>query len=332
MNEFFRRLRYLLNRQRFDRELESDMRFHREMSAQAGRANFGNTLRLREEAREEWGWIWIDRIRQDLHYGFRVMARSPGFTITAVLVLALGVGINVAAFNLFDMVALKPLPVRDPKSLVRLERRSPNDYSSEMAYPSFLFYREHAKTLSAAMAVLGVPPMRIDDDMVGASSSFVTPDYFTQLGTHAAYGRTFDPAIEGASDAQPSAVISYGLWQQRFAGDPNVIGRRIRLNKKPVTIVGVTPYTLATLGGQYPDIWLPMPQQPYFVEGSKVLSDFNDSSVRMWGRLAPGVSAQTARAGTRVVDERIAAAASKRRLGQGIRAEFARRASAGNAA
>ena len=294
MNELFRRLRYLLNRRRFDRELESDMQFHREMSAQTGGTNFGNVLRLREEARDAWGWTWIDRIRQDLHYGFRIMARSPGFTITAVLVLALGVGINVAAFNVFDMVALKALPVREANSLVRLERRSPTAYTSEMAYPSFLFYREHAKTLSAAMAVLGVPPMQVDDDAVAASSSFVTPNYFTELGTQAAYGRTFDPAIEGAPDSHPAAVISYGLWQRRFAGDPNVVGRTIRLNNKPVTIVGVTPYALATLGGQYPDIWLPVRQLPYFVDGSKVLDDFNDSSVRMWGRLAPGVSARMA--------------------------------------
>jgi predicted permease len=270
------------------------MEFHREMAAAAGRRNFGNVTQLREQAREAWGWTWLDRLGQDLHYGLRIMARSPGFTITAVLVLAVGIGINVAAFNLFDMVALKALPVRDPESLVRLERRSPNAYTSEMAYPSFLFYREHARTLSAAIAVLGVPPMQIDDDLAGTSSSFVTANYFAQLGTRAAYGRVFDPTVEDAPGAQPSLVIGNGLWQRRFAGDPTVIGRTIRLNRKPVTIIGVTPYALATLGGQNPDIWLPMPQQPYFIDNSKVLTDFNDSSVRMWGRLAPGVSAKMA--------------------------------------
>jgi len=294
MREFFRRVRYRLNRRQWDAELEADMEFHREMAAGAGRQNFGNTTQLREQAREAWGWTWIDRLAQDLHYGFRIMARSSGFTITAVLVLAVGIGINVAVFSLFDMVALKSLPVRNPESLVRLERRSPNAYTSEMAYPSFLFYSEHAKTLLTAIAVLGVPPMQIDDDLVGTSSSFVTPNYFTQLGTRAAYGRMFDPAVEDAPGAQPSVALSYGLWQRRFAGDPTVIGRTIRLNKKPVTIVGVAPYALATLGGQGPDIWLPMPQQPYFMDGSKVLTDFNDSSVRMWGGLARGVSAKTA--------------------------------------
>ena len=177
---------------------------------------------------------------------------------------------------------------------MRLEWRSPNAYTSEMAYPSFLFYREHAKTLSAAMAVLGVPAMQIDDDMERVRSSFVTANYFTELGTPATYGRMLDPAVDEALDGPPVMVISYGLWQRRFAADPTVIGRTIHLNKKPVTIVGVTPYALATLGGQHPDIWLAMAQQPYFIDGSKVLNDFNDSSVRMWGRLARGATAKTA--------------------------------------
>ncbi len=89
-------------------------------------------------------------------------------------------------------------------------------------------------------------------------------------------------------------VISYELWQRRFAGDPGVIGRSVTLNKKPVTIVGVTPYALATLGGQHPDLWLPIAQQPYMVDNSQVLHDFDKSIVRMWGKLAPGVTAHAA--------------------------------------
>jgi predicted permease len=294
MNEFLRRLGYLLSRRRFDRELESDMQFHREMAAREGRNNFGNVLQLREEAREAWGWTWIDRLGQDLRYGVRVMLRSPGFTLVAMMVLAIGIGVNVAAFSLFDMLALKPLPVPNADTLVRLERRSPNAYSSEMAYPSFLFYRDHARTLSAAMAVLGVPPMQIESDLQGTSTSFVTANYFTELGTRARIGRMLNPALDDSTGAPPVTVITYGLWQRRFAGDPTVIGRTIHLNKKPVTIVGVAPYSIATLGGQLPDIWLPMVQQPYFIDGSRILNDFDDSSVRMWGRLAPGASANGA--------------------------------------
>jgi predicted permease len=294
MGELFRRLRYLLHRRRFDAELENDIEFHREMAARQGIRTMNNTLRIREQAREAWGWTWLDRLIQDLRFGARILARSPGFTVMAVLVLAIGIGVNVSAFTFFDMAALKPLPVRDPGSLVRLERRSPNAYTSEMSYPSFAFYRDHAKTLSAAIGVLGVPPMEIDQDVQPTSVSFATPNYFSELGTTPALGRLLDPAQDANPSAAPVAVIAYGLWQRRFGGDPSVIHRVIHLNNKPVTIVGITPYAFASLGGQTPDIWLPIAQQPYLVEGSHVLTDGTDSGLRMWGRLAPGITAKTA--------------------------------------
>jgi predicted permease len=294
MGEIFRRIRYLINRRRFDAELESDMEFHREMAARAGRSNFGNTLRMREQAREAWGWTWLDRLAQDVRYGLRILARTPGFTLMAVLVLAIGIGVNVAAFTVFDLVALEQLPVRDPGSLVRLERRSPTAYTDEMPYTSLLFYEKNAKTLSAAMGVLGVPPMQVDDDPQPASASFVTPNYFAQLGTPAGYGRLFDPSRDAAPDAAPGVVLSHGFWQRRFGADPSVVGRTIHLNKKPATVIGVLPYAFASLGGQRPDIWLTMGQQPYFVEGSHALTDPGESAIRMWGRLAPGVSTKAA--------------------------------------
>jgi predicted permease len=223
----------------------------------------------------------------------------------AVLVLAIGIGVNVAAFSVFDMVALKPLPVSAADRIVRLERRSPNNYTSEMAYPSFLFYREHAKTLSAAMAVLGVPPMQVDDDLQPASASFVTANYFTELGTRAAYGRMFDPTLDDGPDAPPVVVLSYGLWQRRFGGDPTLIGHVIHLNKKPAAVVGITPFAFASLGGQHPDVWMPIAQQPYFIERSKVLQDWTNSSVRMWGRLAPGVKAEMTEQELRILTDEL---------------------------
>ncbi|HUN86579.1 MAG TPA: ABC transporter permease [Terracidiphilus sp.] len=294
MGELFRRIKYLLNRRRMDAELESDMEFHREMVARAGRNNFGNSLRIREQAQEAWGWTWLDRLRQDLSYASRILARSPGFTGMAVLVLAIGIGVNVSAFSLFNMVALKPLPVRDADRIVRLERRSPNNSTSEMPYTSLKFYEKHAKTLSAVIGVLGVPPLQVDEDVQPASASFVTPNYFTELGTPAALGRMIDPRRDGEAGNAPVAVLSYGYWQRRFGSDPTVIGRTIHLNKKPVMIAGVTPYDFASLGGQHPDIWLPMAQQPYLIDGSKLLIDPSDSAVRMWGKLAPGVPAKAA--------------------------------------
>ncbi len=294
MGEIFRRIRYLIHRRRFDAELHSDMEFHREMAARAGRSNFGNTLRMREQAREAWGWTWLDRLVQDLRFGMRILSRSPGFTVVAILVLAIGIGVNVAAFSVFNMVALESLPVRNPDSLVRLERHSPNATTDGTPYSSLLFYEENAKTLSAVIGVLGVPPMQLDEDLKPASASFVTSNYFTELGTPAGYGRLFDPARDFAPDAPPAVVLSYGYWQRQFAGNPSIVGRTVHLNNKPATVIGILPYDFASLGGQRPDVWLPISQQPYFVEGSHVLTDPSDSAVRMWGRLAPGVSAKAA--------------------------------------
>jgi predicted permease len=293
MSEFFRRARYLLNRRRLDRELENDMEFHREMAARDGRKNFGNVLRLREESREAWGWTWIDRLLQDLRYGARMLGRSPGFTVTAVLVLAVGVGINVAAFSFFNVVMLQLLPIRNPETIVRLQRRSPEASTNVMSYPQMAFYRDHVKTLQAVMGTAGAR-LELNDDVQPVGGTFVTENYFTELGVRAAYGRLLDPVRDGAADAAPAAVLSYKFWQRRFGSDPSVVGRTIDLNKKVVTVVGITADDFIALANANPDVWLPISQLPFFVEGSKALTDVSAGTVEMWGRLAPGITATMA--------------------------------------
>jgi predicted permease len=293
MGELFRRLRYLLSRRRLDRELENDMEFHREMAAREGKKNFGNVLRLREESREAWGWTWIDRLLQDLGYGVRMLRRSPGFTLTAVLVLAVGIGVNVAAFSFFNVVMLQPLPIRDPETVVRLQRRSPDASTNVMSYPQMAFYRGHAKTLQAVMGTMG-ERIAVDDDMQPVGGTFITENYFTELGARAAYGRLLDPARDGAADSPPVVVLSYEFWQRRFGSDPSIVGRTIRLNKKSTTVVGVTADDFIALADAHPNLWLPISQVSYFVEGSKALTDAGLGSVEMWGRLAPKINATMA--------------------------------------
>src|SRR5689334_16543993 len=150
ISELGRRLWYLVQRRRLDRELADDMEVHRELAAlAAARGNgeatrFGSTLRWREEAREAWGWMWIDRLSQDLRYGARLLRRSPGFTIVAILMLTVGIGINIAAFGFFNLMVLRPLPVRDPGSLLKFSRQAPGNFADNFPYPAVAFYREHA--------------------------------------------------------------------------------------------------------------------------------------------------------------------------------------------
>ena len=203
MGELFRRIRYLINCRRLDAELENEMEFHREMAARAGNRNFGNVLRMKEQSREAWGWTWLDRFVQDLSYALRTLTHSPAFTVTAISILAIGIGVNVASFSLFNMMALQSLPARDPGSLVRLERRSPHNYTSEMPYTSAVFYGEHARSLRSMIAVLGIPPMQLNQDVQGTSASFVTANYFSELGTQPAIGRLFDPVIEKEQPLRP---------------------------------------------------------------------------------------------------------------------------------
>src|SRR6478672_9281384 len=153
MGEFFRRIYYLLNRSKLERELQIDIDFHREMLSSESRKDFGNPTLMRERSREAWGWGWLDRLAQDLHFGFRLLKKSPGLAATAIMVLALGIGVNVTAFNIIDVFYFRPLPVRDPNSLVRFTTEFPEGSTTEVAYPAATFYAEHTQSLSTMLAL-----------------------------------------------------------------------------------------------------------------------------------------------------------------------------------
>jgi predicted permease len=290
MTQLYRRLRYLLNRHRIERELVDEMAFHREMAARDGGRSFGNMLRLREEAREAWGWTWIDRLAQDLRYAFRMLRRSPGFTAIAMLMLAIGIGINVAVFGFLNAVVFSPLPVRDPGTLLRFERRAPQGFASELPYPEVAFLREHARTLAAVLAS-SAGSVRIDEGETPLKAHFVTANFFTELGAVPRLGRLLDPARDEQPGAEPVVVLSHGLWR-RFGADPSVVGRTVQLSGKTVTVVGVAPIAFSGLSLDSPDVWLPIVAHPYLVDGSRLLTEFSPkfSSVKMWGRLRPGMA------------------------------------------
>jgi len=293
---------------RMEKELDGELRFHFETQVadkinaglteaearRATRLEFGGLEQIKEDCRESRGTLWLVSIAQDLRFGARILAKSPGFSITAIVVLALGTGVCTLAFSLYNIAALQSLPVRDPATVVRIQRRSPGNINPGVPYASIAYYRDNANSLSAVMATMGAAPLVLNQDEERVSVTFVSSNYFSELGAAAATGRLFDAAHDDAASA-PVCVLSFRLWQRKFDGDPSIVGKAIRLGGKSATVIGVAAETFASLGTDNPDLWLPLLQHSYFVEGSKPLADPNFGGlIGMWGRLAPGVSRSSA--------------------------------------
>jgi predicted permease len=289
MLEFLRRLHFLLHRRRLDRELAGELEFHREMAAREGRA-FLHTLHVREQSRDAWGWAWLERFGQDLRFAARLLRRSPGFTLSAVLTLAIGIGVNVAAFGFLNMLFLRALPVRDPDSLLRILRRSPNQYASSFPYPEVAFFAGHGTRFSAVLAACD-SRLRMEGEAKPVTAAFVTSNYHSDLGATARLGRILHPARDPAPGGDPPVVLSYGFWRRHFGGDPTVVGRTVLLGGKAAYVVGVMAREFSGLLLETPDVWIPLQFHPEFVPGSRLLTDFSaDRGVIMWGRLLPGVT------------------------------------------
>jgi predicted permease len=293
---------------RMEKELDAELRFHFETQVadkiQAGlteaearratRLEFGGLEQVKEDCRESRGTLWLVSIVQDLRFGVRILAKSPGFSTTAVVVLALGIGVSTLAFSLYNIMALQSIPVRDPATLVRIQRRSPENITPGVPYASIAHYRDNAKSLSAVMATMGGAPMVLNQGEQRVSATFVSSNYFSELGGTAAIGRLFDAGRDDSASS-PACVLSYRLWQRRFEGDPSIVGKAVHLGGKPATVIGVASESFASLGTDDPDLWLPLLQHAYFVEGSKPLADPKfEGLIGMWGRLAPGVSIPSA--------------------------------------
>jgi len=298
-------LQRLFGIRRMERQLDSELRFHFESQVadkvrrglsetearRATRLEFGGLEQVKQECRESRGTLWLASIWQDLSFGARILARSPGFALTTILVLALGIGVNTLAFSLYNLLALQSIPVRDPKTLVSLQRRSPGNITPGIPWDSIVFYRDHAKTLSAVTATLGAPPLVLDRDEQRVNVNFVSANYFSELGPMVAAGRLFDAEREDSEGPEPVAVLSYRFWQRRYAGDASIVGKTIHLGGKPATVVGITSQSFANLGTGEPDLWLPLMQHAYFIEGSKPLGDPKfEGLIVAAARLAPGAT------------------------------------------
>ena len=208
----------------------------------AARRALGNTMLIREQAHEAWGWAPFERLAQDLRYALRQLRHAPGFTFTAVVILGLGIGAATAVFSLIDAALLKMLPVRHPEQLVELKNIDPHVDNDAFSYPTFKNLEKQSGALAGAVAFrkLHNIDVEIDGRSELAEGQLVSGSYFPVLGVKAIQGRSILPSDELAGAPDSVAVIGYDFWRTRFALDPGIVGKHVLLNNAPFTIIGVT--------------------------------------------------------------------------------------------
>ncbi|HEY3740218.1 MAG TPA: ABC transporter permease [Bryobacteraceae bacterium] len=294
--ELWRKLHYLVNRRRIERELGEELDAHRaEMGEHA--AGFGSSLKLREDSNEAWGFGWLDRLRQDIHYGMRVMRKSPAFTLTAIAILALGIGLNVTFFGFIDVIALRPLPVKDPDSIVLLWRASPSSQADNFSYSAFDFYRQHNRVFSSMWALCG-GDLKLESGE-NIKVRFVTPEFFGEMGHAPELGQFLS-----STSSAGSVVVSHRFWQRHLGGDPAVLHRTVRMNHYAAVIAGVAASDFVSVNPGDVDVWIPMTDQTLYIPGSKMLTDRSMTPLHVFARLLPGLSRQAAENGLKpIIDE-----------------------------
>jgi predicted permease len=259
---------------------------------------------LRRSTSAFWDALWLQRKRleedvvQDLRYGVRMLVAQPGFTVVAVLTLALGIGANTAIFTLADKVLIRALPVERPAELVTLARDGAGAPIA-FSYPMYADLRDRQRALSGLAAYFQQPFSLSDgvqtERLIG---QIVSGNYFAVAGVSPALGRFFLPDEDRTPGAHPVAVISDALWRRRFGADPAVLGKSVSLNGLVYTIVGVTPQTfVGTLRGTVNDVYVPMMMQAQAQPGrNNKLADRHSGWLRVFGRLGPGVTRSEAQA------------------------------------
>src|SRR5580693_5541875 len=261
----------LVKRDSMAREMEEEMRLHREASerellTEAARARggdgqaveaseeekrearyaaaraFGNVTAASERGREAWGWRWLEDFVGDLKFGARMLRKNPGFAATAILTLALGIGANTAIFSVVNTVLLQPLPYRDPGRLVWAGEFDPNLNDDAMPNPEYTNWALNNHTFEAMGALGGGGPMTLTHAGIPeqVDSGSMTPSLLRVLGVQPQLGRWFT-AEEGLPGGASVVLLSDAFWRKKFNADPNIIGKGITLDQESYTVVGVMP-------------------------------------------------------------------------------------------
>ncbi len=288
---------------RRDDDIDRELRAHLDLEAEeqrdaglnardarhAARRNFGNPTLIKEVVREMTGWTSFERLTQDLRYGARLLRRSPGFSIVAILTLALGIGANTAIFSVVNALLLRPLPFHDPANLVRIwptNTKTGLVPYSITSYPDFLDWKNQSHSFEQ---VEGYVPRTFNltggDQPQRVPGLRTSPGFLPLLGVAPILGRVFLPdEIQAGQDHL--VLFSEGLWQSRFARDPGILGKTVQLNDETYTVIGIFPAAFQFPPNQPVGIVLPQPPDPNRGHGF----------VNVAGRLKPGVTLAQAQA------------------------------------
>jgi predicted permease len=298
-------------------EWETELQYREWQLADWDRLDWRHKLDLlRRSASAFWDAIALqprrleDELFQDLRVGLRLLLKNPGFTLTAALTLALGIGVNTALFSMLNALLLRPLGgVAEPERLVQVGRQYPDkNYLSDSSYPDYVDYREQ-NTVMSGLAVLAPTAFHLSTgpEAERVEGELISGSYFDVLGVRAAHGRLITSADERGFDANLVVVISYRLWQRRFGGAPGIVGQTIRLDGRDFTVVGVASQDFdGTKVGAPRDVWAPL--LTLRQTDPKTAARFDQrrpSWLEVFARLKPGVTIEQARAEFSTIVERL---------------------------
>lgn len=307
------RFAMLLNRSQADARLNDELSFHLDeqiaenraagMSAEEARLAalraFGNPAALRDETRAAWSWNGVESLLRELRIALRTLWRTPGFALTAILIIALGIGANVALFTVVRSVLLKPLPYQDPDRLVSVYQHWSKNGEREsfinnlpVDAGSFAEWQKAAQDIAQMGMVSPWQSYNVSSDngrlpeRVGAA--MCSWDFFNLLGVTPMLGRSFSPS-DDRPDAGAVVILSSAFWQRRYSGDPSIIGKKISLNARPYTVIGVLPPSFMYAGamtGNTNQVWTAVGHEA----SDWLLHTFEDHEFMVLARLKPGVT------------------------------------------
>jgi putative ABC transport system permease protein len=335
LRTFVQRLTALFRRQRLEDDLDEELRSHLEMAIELNLRkgmsvadarhealrSFGGVERTKEIYRDQRGLPMLETAWQDLRFGFRMLRRSPGFTLLAILCLTLGIGANAAVFSWVEGILLRPYPLVSHQERLVALAGTMGDERDETSWPD-LQDVQRSCTLCETLFVSNITgaTLSIGERAQVITGSIASANYFEAIGVHPMLGRGFEPGEDTGRNAHPVVVISYHLWQTRFKGDRGIIGKTQRFNNVVHTIIGVAPEGFyGTFVGRGIEFWVPASMLEVFYTGNDKLEDRGARWAEAYVRLKPGVTRNQAQQEISAIAARLQAEYPPTNRGRGIK-------------